>query len=311
MRAPLFILFAALMVALGIAVSWGVGQHRALMSERTDAATEHNAFDEMKRRLLASERALLAAETSVQGLHSLDAQRLFADGHIAASPETIELFNSAADADPLWGPFRRKLERRRTLARYTILFSALKIPSDSLAPLEELLVERAILSRRASHLSQYSGGKLTGGQTLIQSSSILDTQIAKLVGDEDARQIREWGSAIYYYGNAPDGSVAQDAVTLRDAGFSLSTDQLVKLALIRHEVLVLHSEPIGGPGRNSVDSTTELTQLDKRLLDREGEVLSPEEISVLRDWAIMEHKARSALGMIKARYHIESERNGP
>jgi len=47
------------------------------------------------------------------------------------------------------------------------------------------------------------------------------------------------------------------------------------------------------------------------LLDREGEVLSPEEISVLRDWAIMEHKARSALGMIKARYHIESERNGP
>ena len=311
MRAPLTSLVAALAVAFGVTLYWGVDQHQALVRERASASGARNDLDDVTHRLRSSERALLAAETSIQGLHAMDSQRLFTSGHTVASPETIEQFYAAADADPLWGPFHHKLERRRILARYTILFSALKIPSDSLVPLEELLVERAILNRRASHQQHGADGKLDGPQTSIQSSRILDAKIVKLVGDEAARLIREWSSAIYYYGNAPDGSVAQDAVTLMDAGFSLSTDQMVKLALIRHEVLVLHPEPLGDPGAKSVDPTTRLTPVDERLLDREREVLSAKEVSILRDWTSEERKARMALEKIKMTYHIESDRNGP
>ncbi len=311
MRAPLASLVAALAVAFGVTLYWGVGQHKALARERASASGARNDLDDATRRLRSSERALLAAETSIQGLHAMDSQRLFTSGHTVASPETLEKFYAAADADPLWGPFHHKLERRRILARYTLLFTALKIPSGSLVPLEELLVERAITNRRAPHPQHGADGRLEGPQSSIQSSRILDAQIAKLVGDEAARLIREWSSAVYYYGNAPDGPVAQDAVTLMDAGFSLSTDQLVKLALIRHEVLVLHPEPSGGPGARSADPATGLTPVDERLLNREAEVLSAGEVSVLRDWTSEERKARMALERIKMAYHIESVGNGP
>ena len=310
MRAPLASLIAALVLAFGVTVYWGIGQHQALVRERSRVSAAQNDLDSIAHRLRASERALLAAETSIQGLHAMDSQRLFTSDYAVASPETIGQFNAAADADPVWGPFHLRLERRRILARYTILFSALKIPADSLAPLEKLLVERAILRRRAPHSIRSSEANSDEAQAIGQSTSVVDAQIAKLVGSEAAQQVREWSSAIYYYGNAPDGSVMQDAVTLRDAGFTLSTDQLVKLALIRHEVLVLHSGSFLGSEGNITLSTTGLTQLDRMLLDREAEVLSPEEILVLRNWVIQEREARAALEKIKMMYHIESLRNG-
>ena len=306
MRAPLIVLLAALAATVGVILFWGVQQHRALLTEQVSAAAGRSDADATARALRSSERARLAAETTVQGLHEMNPQRLFTDGHVLASPEVVEKFNAAADADPLWGPFHRKLERRRILARYTILFAALKIAPAAAGPLEDLLVERAIISRRPARRQNGPGAAAESAGVPAETPASIDAKIVALVGKDVARQVREWNSAIYFYGNAPDGPVGQDAVSLLDAGYTPSTDQLVRLALIRHEVLTLRNDSRGGGG--GVDPNTGLSPLDERLLAREAEVLSPEEVSVLRQWAIEEHKARAALEAVKAAYHIESDR---
>jgi hypothetical protein len=215
------------------------------------------------------------------------------------------------DSDPVWGPFYRKLERRRIISRYNILLAALKVPHDKLAPLEDLLVERAISSRRVAHQIRNAGGKSSSPESIAavsQATDDVDARIKMLVGADIAQSLKEWNSAVYLFGNAPDGTVAQDAVTLNDAGFELSSDQLVKLALIRHEVYVLNPGGASATSGDKVDSKAGLTGLEERLLKREAEVLSHEEIAVLRNWAIEAHQARSALEALRAKYHVESDR---
>jgi hypothetical protein len=240
----------------------------------------------------------------------MNPRRIFPEGKPPADLATIDKFNAALDSDPVWGPFYRKLERRRIISRYNILLAALKIPHDKLAPLEDLLVERAISSRRINHQIRDAGGKSSSPESIAavgHATEDVDARIKMLVGGDAAQSLKEWNSAVYLFGNAPDGAVAQDAVTLSDAGFELSSDQMVKLALIRHEVYVLNPEGAAG---DKGDPKAGLTGSEERLLKREAEVLSPDEIAVLRNWAIEAHQARLALEALRAKYHVESDR-GP
>jgi hypothetical protein len=41
---------------------------------------------------------------------------------------------------------------------------------------------------------------------------------------------------------------------------------------------------------------------------RDAEVLSPAEVTVLRNWAAEEHKARAALDALRTKYHIVQDR---
>jgi hypothetical protein len=313
MRAAWPFLVAALIVSLSASLFWGVQQRRELASVRLGAAADKQAMVDMEGRLKAAERARNAAEASLQGQHDMDLRRIFSQGKLAADPATIDKFNAALDSDPVWGPFYRKLERRRIISRYNILLTALKIPHDKLAPLEDLLVERAISSRRIAHQIRNAGGNSSSPGSIAAVSHAtddVDARIKALVGGDVAQSLKEWNSAVYLFGNAPDGTVAQDAVTLNDAGFELSSDQLVKLALIRHEVYVLNPEGAPASPVDKVDSKPGLTGQEERLLKREAEVLSPEEIAVLRNWAIEAHQARVALEALRAKYHVESDR-GP
>jgi hypothetical protein len=308
MRVPTSLLIAALIVALGASLFWGVQQSRELTRAHLGAASLQQTLVDMDGRLKTADRALNAAEASLQGQHDMNLRRIFPEGRPTADPATIDQFNAALDSDPVWDPFYRKLERRRIISRYNILVTALKIPHDKLVPLEDLLVERAITSRRIAHHIRNSGRNLSSPESIAavgQATDDVDARINKLVGDNVAKSLKEWNSAVYLFGNAPDGIVAQDAVTLNDAGFELSSDQLVKLALIRHEVYLLHSDVSSG---DKVDAKSGLTAIEETLLKREAEVLSPEEIAVLRDWAIETHHAQAALRVLKAKYHIESDR---
>jgi hypothetical protein len=191
------------------------------------------------------------------------------------------------------------------------LLAALRIPQEKLVPLEDLLVDRAITTRRITHQIRNAGGKLSSSDSIAavgRATDDVDSRIERLVGSEDAQKLKEWNSAVYMFGNAPDGAVAQDAVTLSDAGFELSSDQLVKLALIREEVYVLNPETSTS---GKIDSKAGLTAPEEKLLKRETEVLSPEEIVVLRDWEIGAHHARAALEVLRAKYHIEPDRSSP
>jgi hypothetical protein len=311
MRAAWPLLVAALIVSLGASLFWGVKQNRELACARLGAAADQQALGDLEVRLRAAERARNAAEASLQGQHDMNPRRIFSGGMPPADPATIDKFNAALDSDQVWGPFYRKLERRRIISRYNILLSALRIPHEKLAPLEDLLVERAISSRRISHQIRNAGGSSSSPESIAAVSLAtddVDARIKTLVGVDVAQRLKEWNSAVYLFGNAPDGTVAQDAVTLNDAGFELSSDQLVKLALIRHEVYVLNPEGASASPGEKDDSKAGLTGLEERLLKREAEVLSPEEIAVLRNWAIEAHKARSALDTLRAKYHVESNR---
>ena len=311
MRAAWPLLVAVLIVSLGASLFWGVQQNRELARMRLAVAADQQALGDMEGRLRAAERARNAAETNLQGQHEMNPRRIFPDGKPAADPATIDKFNAALDSDPVWGPFYRKLERRRIISRYNILLNALRIPHEKLGPLEDLLVERAISSRRISHQIRNAGGRSSSPESIAavsQATDDVDARIKALVGGDAAQSLKEWNSAVYLFGNAPDGTVAQDAVTLNDAGFELSSDQLVKLALIRHEVYVLNPEGASAPPGDKVDSKAGLTGLEERLLKREADVLSPEEIAVLRSWAVEAHQARSALEALRAKFHVESDR---
>jgi hypothetical protein len=236
---------------------------------------------------------------------------MFPAGGPLPSADTINKFNAAMDADPVWAPFFRKLERRRILSRYNILLSALSIPQGKRAPLEDLLVERAIASRKMVHEQRVAGRKFDSPEVITAVAGVtdgFDSKINALVGAEIAAKLKEWNTAIYSYGNAPDGPVAQDAVTLSDAGFEVSSDQLVKLALIRYEVYVLNPGPRPASGADPVDLATGLTPQETRLFERESEVLPKDEVAVLRNWQVEEHRARAAADAIRSTFHMEGER---
>jgi hypothetical protein len=311
MRAPWPWLFAVLFVSLCGSLFWGVEQRRELARARLDAAASQQTPDELEGRLRTAEQARIAAETSLQGQHEMNLRRVFPEGRSAADPSTIDKFNAALDSDPVWGPFYQKLERRRIIARYGILVTALKVPPGEQAELEDLLVERAIAARRIIRQIRNAGGKQGSPEAIAavsKTTDAIDARIEKLVGADAAQSLKEWNSAVYLFGNAPDGAVAQDAVTLKDAGFELSTEQLVRLALIRHEVLVLNPEAASGLLGAKIDPKTGLTGPEDKLLKREAEVLSADEIAVLRNWATEEHRARAVLQAIRAEYHIEPDR---
>jgi len=312
MRFPTPLIIAALIVSLGASLFWGVQQRRELARVRLGAAAVQQALDDADVRLKAAERARYAAEASLQGQHDMNPRRIFPESRPIGDPATIDKFNAALDSDPVWDPFYRKLERRRIISRYNILITALKIPHDKLVPLEDLLVERAITSRRVAHQIRNAGGISSSPESIAavgQATDDVDARIDKLVGGTVAKSLKEWNSAVYLFGNAPDGTVAQDAVTLNDAGFELSSDQLVKLALIRHEIYVLNPEVSSASPGDKIDGKAGLTALEEKLLKREAEVLSPEEIAVLRDWAIETHHARAVLEVLRAKYHVESDRS--
>jgi hypothetical protein len=311
MRTPWPWLFSALAVSLSASLFWGVQQRRELANARLGAAAAQQALADQSTRLKAAERARDAAEASLQGQHDLNPRRIFPGGRTIADPATIDTFSAALDSDPVWGPFYRKLERRRIVSRYGILLTALKIPRDKRSTLEDLLVERAITSRRIARQIRDAGGKASSAASIAevgQATDDVDARIEKLVGGEAAQSLKEWNSAVYLFGNAPDGAAAQDAVTLSDAGFEISSDQLVRLALIRHEVSIFDPRAAPVPSGDKVDPKTGLTGLEEKLLKREAEVLSADEIAVLRAWAIEAHHARAALEALRARYHMDSDR---
>ncbi len=314
MRVPRLLLVATLTVSLGASLFWGVQESRELTRARLGAAADQIARDDIEGRLRTAERARNAAEASLQGQHAMDPRRTFPEGRPKADLATIDKFNAALDGDPVWAPFYAKLERRRIISRYKILLTALAIPHDKLVPLEDLLVERALTRRRIAHQFRTASGKSSSPESVAavsQATDDVDARIDKLVGRDIAQSLKEWNGAVYLFGNAPDGTVAQDAVTLNDAGFELSSDQLVKLALIRHEVYVLNPEPGSASSGDKIDAKAGLTGLEEKLLKREAEVLSAAEIAVLRNWAIEAHHAHAALEALRAKYHIESDQGSP
>jgi hypothetical protein len=312
MRPPTSLFIAVLIVCLAASLVWGAQLSRTLAHERLGAAALQRTLADDVGKLRTAERAHDAAEASLHIQHDMNPRRIFPEGRSIADPAAIDKFNAALDGDPVWAPFYRKLERRRIISRYSILITALKVPHEQLVPLEDLLVERAITSRRIAHQIRNAGGNSSSPESIAavgQATDDVDARINKLVGGDVAKSLKEWNSAVYLFGNAPDGTVAQDAVTLKDAGFELSSDQLVKLALIRHEVYVLDREVSAASSGDKDDAKGGLTVLEDKLLKREAEVLSPAEIAVLRDWAIEARHARAILEVLRAKYHIESDRS--
>jgi len=299
-------LLAMLLAAFVASLAWGILLHREAVRLRAVTSGEAVEVAELRARLAAADNARLAAEGRLFLQANGNLRHMNNDVRSTDSPETVDKFNSAVDSDPIWAPFYRKLEKRRILSRYDILFSALSIPPEKAATLVDLMVDRSISGRKTAHMLRAAGQKLDSPESVGavgKATEEIDQKIVQLVGADTAEKLKEWRSAIYSYGNAPDGPVAQDAVTLRDAGFTVKPEQLVRLALIRYEVYALIPDKNTSP---KVDAETGLTSAERRLFARDAEVLSAEEVAVLRNWAIESHKARAAVEGIRRQFHLES-----
>jgi len=274
---------------------WLVALRRQLAHESHERELDRQAFVELGSRMPVHNGGNARRVAAAEGPESASAN--------------LDHFNAALDRDPVWAAYFRKLERRRILSRYRILLAALKIPPERVGPLEDLMVDRAIASRNAVHRVRESGQKF-GSPALISevahATDEVDAKIAKLVGADVAKQLWEWNSAIYSYGNAPDGPVAQDAVTLHEAGFELTPDQMVKMALIRYEVFVLNFDAHPSPAKDPVDPSTGLTHREDQLFKREADVLQPAEIAVLRKWTAEEHQARAIAATLRLKFGGEA-----
>jgi hypothetical protein len=304
----------ALAIALGASLFWGEELHRKLDREQASAAVGRQAIADLEGRLEAAKTARLAAEARLRDQIALNISRMFPESRSVSASPRVDRFNAATDRDPQWAPFYRRLQRRRVLAQFGILLTALKVPADKIGPLEDLLVDRAMATRILVHKLREQGRDFKSAEVTTAvggATDEIDGRIEKLVGSDNARKLREWNSAVYYYGNVPNGRVAQDAVTLREAGFEVDADQMVRLALIRYEVYALNPEAASGSRRDPVDPGTGLTTLESQLFARQAEVLTPAEIAVLRDWAVKEHRARTALDALRAAYHLEPGRTSP
>jgi hypothetical protein len=302
-------LIAVLIVVLGASLFWGEQERRELSRLRADETADREANTELTGQIALQEEGRLPAETSMQGRSDSDARRLFPESRSIPWSAAVSQFNAALDRDPVWAPFFRKLERRRILGRYSVLLSSLKLPPAKLASLEDLLVERSVASRHVVHELRETDQKLSSPAAIAaigRATEEVDEKISALAGKDAAKSLREWNGAIYYYGNVPDGLVGQDAVALSDAGFQLSSDQLVKLALIRYEVYALGAGIRSGSGLDRIDAATGLTRLESQMLTRQAEVLSPDEIAVLRNWAIERHQARAAVDTLREKFHVEA-----
>lgn len=302
-------LAVAVMAALAASLAWGFRLKLELVRERLAAAAQREALERVEARLAASEQARRVAESSLQSQTELNIRRMFPESRSAADSAALDRFNAAADRDPLWQSYFRQWERRRVLARYGIAIDALKIPAAKRKPLEDLLVERAIAMRMAVHKLREQDRSFNSPEVLAafrRAADDADLKIRELVGDKAAQELKEWNSAIYFYSNVPDGPVAQDAETLREAGYVLSPDQLVKMALIRYETFVLSPDARTGSGAEEVDPATGLTRLDGELLARQAEVLTPAEIAVLRAWTVEERKAGHEAQALRERFHLNA-----
>lgn len=310
MRALTIGILLALAVALGAALVWDARLHRELARMNADAELSRAATGDLETRLSAADKARLAAEASLQGQRDRNIRRMFSAGPNGA-PEDIDRFNAALDSDPVLAPFFHELERRRVMSRYNILLSALQIPPKKRATVQDLLVQRAIETRRISRRQRVQSGRPSAPEPADgtdRATEDIDVKIETLVGADAARAIKEWNSAVYSYGNAPDGQASQDAVTLAEAGFTVTNDQLVQLALIRYEVRTQNPEPPVGPGGPKLEAQNGLAPQEEKLLARESEVLTPAEITVLRTWATEERQARAALEALREKYHITTDR---
>jgi hypothetical protein len=206
---------------------------------------------------------------------------------------SVGRLNAAVDHNTIWNAYYRKMRRRMVLRNYAPLLAQLNLPPAKLGALKDLLTERAVCDRFARDRIVQEGYKANSAEVhkeMLRSSEAIEKSIRGLVGAQTTDTLLKWAGAVSYY----NGIVADDATMLEDAGFKLSADDRIKLALIQYESNSAHSterkESAGMPNR--VDTEAKLTSTEEALFDREAKVLSPMEISILRDWAVETHRAR-------------------
>jgi len=262
-----------------------IGLHRS----DADRATRDQLTD-LQHRLVAAKEARTKAEAQAAKLKQGGA------GVAGSPPETAndnvktlhvsDIVKDHPEFAALWAA----QQRRNVLRQYGPALAALNLPSDQLAKLKDLLVERSLSEQDAQQAAEAAGlkqGTAAWRAALQQAEAPVDQEMGALVGTDGA----QFAARLQNQGSAQNQVQFTYGPDFDQAGASLNSDQAHVLALaIANASYVGLSTATRPANYNQVDPDTMLTPHDNRILDAASATLSPAQLQVLKADLIEPHQ---------------------
>jgi hypothetical protein len=202
-------------------------------------------------------------------------------GPLAALPQSRSTLNVDFEAmrkDPRYASLWRKFQLQTMRRLYGIVIANMRLQPDQEAALYNLMVER-----EESSLDGYQTAKLAGlpqkdcDEARRAAEAAVNDQISALVGQENTNQLQltdTWNVNQVQYSVGNDFAIA---------GCPLTPEQIYLLGQAYHTAQIRPFDNFVDPNDQTPDSQTGLTPDYQALLDRISPILSPTQISILRD----------------------------
>jgi hypothetical protein len=190
------------------------------------------------------------------------------------------------DRYPELGALIARQQRLQIIAQYGKVLNSLGLPADKLAKVKELLTDRAAsiqVAEQAAIRLGFAEGSLRYREIVSQAAATPESEMRTVLGQEDYDR----------FGNAARADMAKQLIIrneggdMQDAGVPLTSEQTLALAKIEADYQMLYDESPGDSRiramlAESPDPQTGLGPADKALIDRASQILSPEQLQILR-----------------------------
>jgi hypothetical protein len=204
---------------------------------------------------------------------------------VARAAAGLDSGPTAADIDPAYAELRRRNQRRIIQERYGDLFVRLNLPGEQLEQLKRLLLE---LDRPTRPDSGGASGSASHAGLQPRTQAEVHHDIYTLLGYDGYQAFDRYTRELL----SVRPLVRQFAHDAADSGHPLSAEQREELARTMFDVLDTQTNPLAvQPGADVPNPSTGLSPLDDLILSRAGEVLSGEQLVLLRQFRIDERQA--------------------
>jgi hypothetical protein len=218
-------------------------------------------------------------------------------------------FRAEIDRNVIWKKYIDESSRRQCLVRIKPILESLKLSGTQLDALVELLVERSHCEAFAGDFAWEAGiepGSPEFVKALRDADNLSRDEVSKLLGPIHAGLVLDWlGASQMMLGNSV-GVVEQDAVTLAEAGFTISKEQKIALASMRYRISKqLERKPARDhPEIPASEESLRLSEFEEEFLKACPAILDPDEVLVLRKWLYLSRRARNEWRRVRAKYQL-------
>jgi RNA polymerase sigma factor (sigma-70 family) len=283
----------ALALVLSGATYLGVTQHQqigTLQAQNQSLAAQ--AASEAKR----SQSLALRLDVATKALASERASTSSGSGKTDANGMKVVRTLDILQTHPEYAALERKEMRHSTVRAYGRAIEALKLPPDEAAQVKELLVEREFASYDAHQIADAAGlgqDSPEMGKAIAQAEAPANQALDALIGADDRGKLEALkGTTFYSTGNGVDDL----AVDLADAGLGISSDQVVTLAQMQHDLEDSSKNPGATvPGYRDVNPDTWESPLDQDFFSKATALLTPDQLQVVKTSRTEENQRQAIL----------------